>query len=146
MAKNNPVNPEELTAVENAAVDNAAADNAAAEELKAKEQELLDREAALLAKEAEIEKLQAELNAKADKKTKNSKVKYVKITVPRATIDDKSDCVVGVNGVMYNIPKGIPQEVPDFVAEEINRGLNAIFESEKATKDLLAQQNINEIM
>ena len=142
MGKNNTTdNPEVQPAAENAAeVDEASA------ELKAKEQELLEREAALLAKQEELDKLEAELAVKADKKNKKSDVKYVKITVPRATVDDKSDCVVGINGVMYNIPKGIPQEVPDFVAAEIERSLLATMEGEQANRDLLKQQTISEIM
>ena len=49
----------------------------------------------------------------------------VEVFVPRANGSNEMNFFVGVNGVNYVLPRGKKHMVPDFVAEEIKRGLAA---------------------
>ena len=50
-------------------------------------------------------------------KTKEKKEKRVKIRLPRARDGEEDHELVGVNGVLYQIKKGVTVEVPASVAE-----------------------------
>jgi len=50
-------------------------------------------------------------------KTKEKKEKLVKIRLPRARDGEEDHELVGVNGVLYQIKKGVTVEVPASVAE-----------------------------
>ncbi len=54
--------------------------------------------------------------------TNNGKVT---VSLPRARGDQPKELFVGINGVNYLIPRGKSVEVPDYVAEEIERAENA---------------------
>ena len=43
------------------------------------------------------------------------------ITIPRARYGEDPIVIVGINGVNYQIPRGMAVEVPAFVAEEYER-------------------------
>jgi len=51
--------------------------------------------------------------------------KKVKINLPRASGGAPQDVFCSVNGVNYIIPRGQTVEVPDYVAEEVNRAQKA---------------------
>ena len=54
-----------------------------------------------------------------------TKVKRVKITVPKGYANDEPNLLISVNGVNYLLPKGKTSEVPDFIAEEFYRSQKA---------------------
>lgn len=50
----------------------------------------------------------------------------VEVFIPRDGLSNESTFFVAVNGVNYILPRGKKSMVPDYVAEEINRSLEAI--------------------
>lgn len=65
--------------------------------------------------------------------------KRVKVTLPRAKGSEAKELWVAVNGVEYLIPKGKQVEIPDFVAEEIQRAdAAAAFQDEEKDRMLEA--------
>lgn len=63
--------------------------------------------------------------------TAPAKVKKVSITIPIVPGVYEEDVIIGINGVNYQIPRGKPQMVPEFVAKEYER-------SQKAAADFLS--------
>lgn len=49
----------------------------------------------------------------------------VEIFVPKGYANDEPNLPIGVNGVLYLLPKGKKSMVPDFVAEEFYRSQRA---------------------
>jgi len=61
--------------------------------------------------------------------------KYVTVTIPADALNEwETMKMVTVNGVDYAIPVGEPTEVPDFVAEVVNRWLSEIKKAKDAYK------------
>lgn len=54
-----------------------------------------------------------------------SKANYVEVFIPKGAPNDEPNLLVGVNGVMYNLPKGKKSKVPPEVKAEIDRSLRA---------------------
>ena len=54
-----------------------------------------------------------------------SKANYVEVFIPKGAPNDEPNLLVGVNGVMYNLPKGKKTKVPPEVKAEIDRSLRA---------------------
>lgn len=63
--------------------------------------------------------------AKKEKETVEIPEGYVEISVPRAGAREDQNLFIGVNGVSYLIPTGKKSVVPDFVAAEYYRSLDA---------------------
>lgn len=61
---------------------------------------------------------------------KPAKQKMVAITIPMVPGVLEEDVIIGINGVNYQIPRGKPEKVPEFVAKEYER-------SEKAQRQFL---------
>lgn len=61
----------------------------------------------------------------ADKSLATSAEERVTVLVPRDGPNSDPNLTVGINGVMYIIPKGVPTKVPPHVAEEVNRAIGA---------------------
>ena len=70
--------------------------------------------------------------------TAPAKVKRVSITIPIVPGVYEEDVIIGVNGVNYQIPRGKPQMVPEFVAKEYER-------SQKAAADFLSKAKKKEL-
>ena len=49
----------------------------------------------------------------------------VKVYIPRGASNDEPNLFVSVNGVNYLLPKGHESEVPEHIANEINRSIKA---------------------
>lgn len=49
----------------------------------------------------------------------------VDIFIPRAGVNEEPMLTVGINGVMYRLPRGKTSNVPKFVADEIRRSWEA---------------------
>ena len=66
----------------------------------------------------------------------------VTVLVPRDGPNADPNLTVGVNGVMYVIPKGVPTKVPAHIAEEVNRAISAKnkFYDEFERREELAKQ------
>lgn len=62
---------------------------------------------------------------KAEKSLATSAEERVTVLVPRDGPNSDPNLTVGVNGVMYVIPKGVPTGVPPHVAVEVNRSIAA---------------------
>ena len=45
--------------------------------------------------------------------------------VPKGYANEEPNEIIGINGVMYVLPRGKTSQVPDFVAEEYRRSLRA---------------------
>lgn len=73
--------------------------------------------------------------------TKNTEPKegYVKLTLPRARVNEDPNLYVAINGYTYLIPKGKTSEVPAFVADEVHRSQEAM-ERFYATSDELLER------
>lgn len=54
-----------------------------------------------------------------------SKENYVEVFIPKGAPNDEPNLLVGVNGVMYNLPKGKKSMVPPEVKAEIDRSIRA---------------------
>ena len=54
-----------------------------------------------------------------------SKANYVEVFIPKGAPGDEPNLLVGVNGVMYNLPKGKKSKVPPEVKAEIDRSIQA---------------------
>lgn len=54
-----------------------------------------------------------------------SKENYVEVFIPKGAPSDEPNLLVGVNGVMYNLPKGKKSMVPPEVKAEIDRSIRA---------------------
>lgn len=67
----------------------------------------------------------AATSKQADKSLATSAVDRVSVLVPRDGPNSDPNLTVGVNGVMYVIPKGVPTMVPAPVAAEVNRAIEA---------------------
>jgi hypothetical protein len=61
----------------------------------------------------------------ADKSLATSADERVTVLVPRDGPNSDPNLTVGVNGVMFVIPKGVPTAVPPMVAVEVNRSIAA---------------------
>jgi hypothetical protein len=61
----------------------------------------------------------------ADKSLATSADERVTVLVPRDGPNSDPNLTVGVNGVMFVIPKGVPTPVPPMVAAEVNRSIAA---------------------
>lgn len=73
----------------------------------------------------------------------NSAEERVTVLVPRDGPNSDPNLTVGVNGVMYVIPKGVPTMVPPHVAVEVNRSIAARnkFYDEFERRESEAKQN-----
>lgn len=54
-----------------------------------------------------------------------TKTKRVEIFVPRGRSNEDPNLLISVNGVNYLVPRGKKSMVPDFVAYEYNRAMEA---------------------
>ena len=54
-----------------------------------------------------------------------TKTKRVEIYVPRGRSNEDPNLLISVNGVNYLVPRGKKSMVPDFVAYEYNRAMEA---------------------
>lgn len=54
-----------------------------------------------------------------------TKTKRVEIYVPRGRSNEDPNLLISVNGVNYLVPRGKKSLVPDFVAYEYNRAMEA---------------------
>lgn len=54
-----------------------------------------------------------------------TKTKRVEIYVPRGRSNEDPNLLISVNGVNYLVPRGKKSLVPDFVAYEYNRAMDA---------------------
>lgn len=80
---------------------------------------------------------------------KPAKQKMVTITIPMVPGVLEEDVIVGINGVNYQIPRGKPEKVPEFVAKEYERGERAMRQFHvNASKRLLPAtgQNVGQVM
>ena len=57
--------------------------------------------------------------------TKNNAEKRVEVFVPKGYANDDPNLFISVNGVNYLLPRGKKSEVPDFVAAEYYRSMEA---------------------
>lgn len=55
-----------------------------------------------------------------------SKEKLVTIRVPRGRSNEEPCLMIGINGRNWLLPRGKTSEVPDYVAEEFNRHMDAV--------------------
>lgn len=55
-----------------------------------------------------------------------SKEKLVTIRVPRGRSNEEPCLMIGINGKNWLLPRGKTSEVPDYVAEEFNRHMDAV--------------------
>ena len=60
--------------------------------------------------------------------------------VERSYVTDDPNAVVGVNGLMYVMPRGNALEVPSFVAAEFRRSRRAAQRLEKTVDALLCKE------
>lgn len=68
----------------------------------------------------------ANTETKATKPTVSAKEKRVDVFVPRGHAGEEPFEIVGVNGVLYKLPKGKTSSVPECVAKEYYRAQNAM--------------------
>lgn len=61
----------------------------------------------------------------------------VEIYVPRGYANDEPNLTIGVNGVMYLLPKGKKSKVPKCVAEEFYRSQEAQEALDKRVEEML---------
>lgn len=61
----------------------------------------------------------------------------VEIFVPRGYANDEPNLTIGVNGVMYLLPKGKRSKVPKHVAEEFHRSQRAQETLDKHVDEML---------
>lgn len=55
-----------------------------------------------------------------------SKEKLATIRVPRGRSNEEPCLMIGINGRNWLLPRGKTSEVPDYVAEEFNRHMDAV--------------------
>ena len=67
------------------------------------------------------------------------KKNYVKLFVPRGAAQDEPNHIIGVNGVMYLLPKGKESMVPPFVKEEYERSVRAQAKMDEHVDELLEE-------
>lgn len=65
-----------------------------------------------------------------------AKTGYVKLTPEFSGSGDEQPLVVGVNGKLWNIPRGVTSEVPEEVAEEYYRSRRAAMSYYKKVRDI----------
>lgn len=77
----------------------------------------------------------------ATKKATVEKGERTKVTIPRAHYGEEENLFVGINGVNYIVPKGKSVDVPDFVADEIERAQAAEERMHQAREQMLEEAN-----
>ena len=65
-----------------------------------------------------------------------AKAGYVKLTPDFTGSGDEQPLVIGVNGKLYNIPRGVTSEVPEEVAEEYYRSRRAAMSYYKKVREI----------
>lgn len=65
----------------------------------------------------------------------------VEVYIPRGAANDEPNLIVGVNGVMYVLPKGKKSMVPPHVKAEIDRSLAAQNIMDERVDELLQKAN-----
>lgn len=63
----------------------------------------------------------------------------VDIFIPRAGVNEEPVLTVGINGVMYRLPRGKTSNVPKFVADEIKRSWEAASYMDEHSNDMQDQ-------
>lgn len=63
----------------------------------------------------------------------------VDIFIPRAGVNEEPMLTVGINGVMYRLPRGKTSNVPKFVADEIRRSWEAASYMDDHSNDMQDQ-------
>lgn len=63
----------------------------------------------------------------------------VDIFIPRAGVNEEPVLTVGINGVMYRLPRGKASNVPKFVADEIKRSWEAASYMDEHSNDMQDQ-------
>ena len=65
----------------------------------------------------------------------------VEVYIPRGAANDEPNLIVGVNGVMYVLPKGKKSMVPPHIKAEIDRSLAAQNIMDERVDELLQKAN-----